>query len=101
MAENLLEGRIRSTLTELAALRENTRGQIEIRVCSFVPRFGVTAFDLGKPGGSLFIQLYQHRPPSGDTAPIFLLEARDGFWYEYFAEGLARMWDDGTPWAPA
>jgi hypothetical protein len=98
--EQVLENRIRSALAELGSLRDITHGQMEIRVCAFVPRFAVTALDLGAPGGSLFVQLYQHRP-QGDSAPVFQLTSGDGFWYEYFASGLTRMWDDGKPWPAA
>ena len=66
--ERLLEGRIRNTLKELASLRDSAHGQLDIRVCSFVPRISVNAFNLGMPGGVLFIQFYEHRPTSDSVS---------------------------------
>jgi hypothetical protein len=99
--ERLLEGRIRNTLNELAGLRGgNGHGPLEIRVCSFVPRMSVNAFNLGEPGGVMFIQHYEYRP-AGDSVPVFRLDGKDGFWYQHFAAEAARMWDNGIPWPPA
>lgn len=60
-SERLLESRIRSTLNELASLRDGARGQMEIRVCTFVPRMSLNAFNLGEANGAVFVQHYQHR----------------------------------------
>ena len=98
--ERLLEGRIRSTLNELASLRDSARGHPEIRVCSFVPRVSLNAFNLGEPNGVMFIQHYEHRP-AGDSLPVFRLDRKDGFWYQHFAAEALRMWDDAVPWPPA
>jgi hypothetical protein len=98
--ERLLEGRIRNTLNELAGLRGGVQGQAEIRVCSFVPRQSLNAFNLGEPNGVMFVQHDEHRP-AGDSAPVFRLASKDGFWYQHFAAEAARMWDDAVPWPPA
>ena len=98
--DRLLEGRIRNTLNELGSLQDGAHGQLEIRVCSFVPRVSVNAFSLGEPGGVMFIQHYEHRP-AGDSAPVFRLDSKDGFWYQHFAAEATRMWDGGIPWPPA
>jgi hypothetical protein len=97
LRESLLAGRIRGTLEELAFLRGSAHGQLEVRVCSFVPRAAIYALNLGEPDGVVFVQHYEHRPV-GDSAPVFRLNASDGFWYQHFAAEAARMWDDGTPW---
>lgn len=94
------EGRIRNTLDELTLLHKNTSGLLEIRTCSFVPRIGVYAFNVGEPDGVLFIQHYEYQPER-DSAPVFRLDADDGVWYERFAAEANRMWEDGTPWPPA
>lgn len=93
-------GRIRNTLEELAVLRESTHGHLEVRTFSFIPRICIYAFNLGEPDGVLFIQHYEHRP-SRDSAPVFRLDAKDGFWYQHFAAEAGRMWDDGIPWPRA
>jgi hypothetical protein len=97
--ERLLEGRIRNTLKELASLRDSAQGQLDIQVCSFVPRISVNAFNLGQPGGVLFIQFYEHRPAS-DSVPVICLDGKDGFWYQHYAAEATRMWENGTPWPP-
>jgi hypothetical protein len=94
------EARIRNTLEELTVLRKSTGGQMEIRTCSVVPRIGVYVFNLGEPDGVVFVQHFEHRPLF-DSAPVFRLDARDGFWYERFAAEANRMWEDGNPWPPA
>jgi hypothetical protein len=98
--ERLLEGRIHGTLNELASLRDTGGGQLEIRICSFVPRISLNAFNLGEPNGVLFIQHYEHRP-AGDSLPVFRLDSKDGFWYQHFAAEAVRMWEDAIPWPPA
>jgi hypothetical protein len=97
--ERLLEGRIRNTLKELASLRDSAQGQLDIQVCSFVPRISVNAFNLGQPGGVLFIQFFEHRPAS-DSVPVICLDGKDGFWYQHYAAEATRMWENGTPWPP-
>jgi hypothetical protein len=62
LREQLLAGRIRGTLDELAFLRDSTHGQLEVRVCSFVPRIRIYAINLGEPDGVMFVEHYEHRP---------------------------------------
>jgi hypothetical protein len=100
LRDNMAGGRIRNTLAELTALHKNVGGQLEVRTSSFVPRIGVYGFNLGEADAALFIQHYEHRPRH-DSAPIFRLDVKDGFWFEYFAAEATRMWDDGTRWSPA
>jgi hypothetical protein len=66
--ERLLEARISSTLRELVSLPDGP-GQLEIRVCSFVPRMSVNAFNLDQPGGVIFIQALLHRVHRVDVVP--------------------------------
>ncbi len=73
----LLEGRIHSTLNELASLRDSVRGDLEIRVSSFVPRMSLNAFNLGEPNGFMSIQHYENRPV-GDSLPVFRLDCEVG-----------------------
>jgi hypothetical protein len=95
--EQRLRSRIRSTLEELESLHAVVPGNIEIRVSPFVPRVGIYAFDLGRPTGVIFVQHYEYKSLY-DSAPVFRLEARDGFWYEHFAAEAGRMWENGLPW---
>jgi hypothetical protein len=95
--EQRLRSRIRSTLDELESLRAVVPGNIEIRVSPFVPRIGIYAFDLGRPNGVIYVQHYEYRSLY-DSAPVFRLEAQDGFWYEHFAAEAGRMWEGGVPW---
>jgi hypothetical protein len=99
-SERLLEGRIRGTLNELASLRDGVRGQMEIRVCTFVPRMSLNAFNLGEANGAVFIQHFQHQP-TGDSLPVFRLDVKDGYWYQRFVTEAERMWNDAVPWPPA
>jgi hypothetical protein len=73
------------------------RGNMELRVCSFIPSFGANAIDIGRSDGVIFVQHYEHQPRV-ESAPIFALNAPDGYWYDRFRAELERMWNDSRPW---
>jgi hypothetical protein len=89
--------RIQNTLDELAELRDDTKGLVEVRVAPFVPQIGINVVDMGMPSGLIMIQHYEHRP-NAEAAPVFLINATDGIWYSHFAAEAERMWQDGISW---
>jgi hypothetical protein len=96
-AAERLQRRISGTLDELADLRRETDGRLEIRVASFPPMMGVNALNVNDPNGLIVVQHYEYKP-TAEAAPIFALKASDGFWFQHYAAEANRMWQDGTPW---
>jgi hypothetical protein len=92
-----LKARILGTLDELTNLRDNTGGNLEIRVASFSLTVGINAIDSESPYGVIVVQHYEHKP-SEEAAPIICLKRADGFWFSHFLGEAERMWKDGTPW---
>jgi hypothetical protein len=89
--------RIQETLDELTELQNSTRGDLEVRIASFIPTMGLNVIDADTADGLIVAQHYEHRP-TAEAAPIICLKSADGMWYEHFAAEALRLWEDGTPW---
>jgi hypothetical protein len=92
-----LKRRIQGALDEVADLRDNTRGDLEIRVVSFIPHVSINVLDADTANGLIVVQQYEYKPP-GEAAPIFCLKPADGVWYGHFFAEAQRIWEDGNPW---
>ena len=101
VTQNLAPGRLRqrilATLDELDTLRSRTDGRLEVRVSSRISAAGFNCLDVSSPRGLICVQHYEYRP-TGEAAPVFVLEPRDAPWYRHFADEAERLWDAGTPW---
>lgn len=92
-----LRAGIERTLEDLTALRGRVGGRLEIRVSSTIPSAGVTGIDLDTRHGIVCLWHYEYRSV-GESAPVFVLEPRDGAWYHHFVAEAERLWTAGTEW---
>ncbi|WP_204076610.1 hypothetical protein [Planotetraspora phitsanulokensis] len=94
-----LAARISGSIEEIAFLRDETHGDVEIRVLRHVPTMSVNAIDTQSPSGTICVQHYEYRAPA-EALPMVQLESKDGFWYQHFVLEAERMWEGGSPWPP-
>jgi hypothetical protein len=94
-----LAARINASLEEIAFLREETHGDVEIRVLRHLPAMSVNAIETQSSHGVICVQHYEYRA-SAESLPIIQLESKDGFWYQHFVLEAERMWEGGDPWPP-
>lgn len=75
-------------------------GNLEVRLLSFAPSFGVYAFNTVQDESTIFVEIFPHR--SGFVSPpaFSLIAERDGKWYGYFAKQFEDMWQKAKPWQP-
>ncbi|MFC3896850.1 DUF5919 domain-containing protein [Lentzea rhizosphaerae] len=92
-----LRRRIRTTLEDLAAVRERHDGRLEIRVLSSMPPAGFNCLDVHKPNGVVCVQHYEFHP-EGEAGPIVVLSKEDAPWYRHFAGEAERLWESGADW---
>lgn len=92
-----LRQRIEATLDELTELHATTKGNVEIRVASFLPTMGIDAINAETKHGFIVLQHFEYRP-NGEAGPIIQLNMSDGYWYYHFLSEVNRMWEDGSPW---
>jgi hypothetical protein len=92
-----LKRRIQGSLDDLKDLTENSGGDLEIRVTSFIPHMSLNLIDAGRRNGLIAVQHYEYRP-AAEPAPIFCLTPSDAMWFEHFAAEAERIWADGDPW---
>ena len=45
------------------------------------------------------VQMYEYIPGDKERAPIFLLEADDGEWFDHFRAQIDRLWADGKTYS--
>jgi hypothetical protein len=95
----IVRTRIESSLAELNEIREAGWSGMQVRVMPFVPKFGANAFDMNRPDGVIYFQHYEYLP-TGESAPIFRLEAKDGFWYQHHLAEMERIWAAAHDWNP-
>jgi hypothetical protein len=88
--------RINATLRELASIRANGPGQLQVRVLAVVPHISVNMIDPDDDTGLLVVQQYEYRA-SGEPGPIWTLTPEDGYWYEHFRSEAERIWQHATP----
>jgi hypothetical protein len=95
---SLLAQRIRTTLDELAELKQSTNGNLEVRVAQFVPSTGVNLLRGIRPA----LMTIQHTEfaPEGEPGPILQFTEADG-WFSFYEQQAERMWAAGSPWPPS
>jgi len=91
------KGEILNTLRDLCDLRRITSGKIEIRTIQHPLGHGVVAKDPDTATGIIYIQNYPFKTEGG-SRPKFVLNARDGYWYDFFKKELNNLWENGVDW---
>lgn len=74
---------------------------IELRTTDVMPHIGINGLDIERPSGKIMVQMYEYKPEKySERAPIFLLEATDGEWFNHFRRQIDRLWEDGKDYVP-
>lgn len=92
-----LRARIRATLDDLIAVREQHGGRLEIRVLSSIPSAGFNCLDVDRPDSVVCVQHYEFHP-EGEATPIMVFSKDDAPWYRHFGAEAERLWESGAGW---
>ena len=84
---------------ELAKGCRDTGGQLELRTTDIMPHISINGWDIEHSVGKIMVQMYEYRPGDKERAPIFLLEADDGEWFDHFRAQIDRLWADGKTYS--
>lgn len=64
-----------------------------------MPHISINGWDIEHSVGKIMVQMYEYRPGDKERAPIFLLEADDGEWFDHFRAQIDRLWADGKTYS--
>lgn len=81
---------------DLAERCRSAGENLELRTTDIMPRISINGWDIQQPMGKIMIQMYEHKPNRKERAPVFLLEADDGEWFDHFHDQIERLWADGS-----
>lgn len=81
---------------ELAEECRNPGGKLELRTTDIMPHISINGWDIEHPVGKIMVQMYEYKPDGTERAPVFLLEADDGEWFDHFRAQIERLWADGS-----
>lgn len=88
---------IRNALDDLCDLSQSSLGRLEIRTIPHPLGHGIIARDPDTASGVLYVQNYPFKTEGG-SRPKYVLQAKDGLWYDLFKEELYNLWQAGTEW---
>lgn len=94
---NRTRGEIRNTLQDLCDLRAVAPDKLHIRTIENPLEYGAIAINPNSPSGILYIEHYPYKVPGG-SRPKFVLQAKDGKWFEFFREEIRLLWENGIDW---
>ena len=81
--------------------RVSERGQIELRVVDYIPPFGLFILDAGSSDARALVEMYPYKTGHRDMPKLYLTNADDVIWFEFFKEQYEILWNAGTCWHPA
>lgn len=87
---------IHDSLDDLCNLQQRFGG-VEVRVIAYPLSYGGVLINPNERDGLLYLEHYPFKTPGG-SLPKFVLEAKNGHWYEFFKLELQTIWDNSTPW---
>jgi len=91
------QSQIRGVLNYLCDLKRIAPDNLEIRTIDYPLAFGAFAIDPETTSGVLYIEHYPFKTVGG-AMPKFVLQARDGRWYDFFKAEIQTLWENATPW---
>jgi hypothetical protein len=92
-----LRSQIRGILADLCSLQKVSPNQLEIRTVNYPLGFGAFGLDLETADGILYLEHYPFKMPGG-SIPKFVLQAKDGRWYDFFKLEMQMLWEKSVPW---
>jgi len=88
---------IRRSISLFQELSQKTGGQVEIRLADHPLTFGGIIVDPETSQGILYLWHYGFKTRVANR-PKMVLRPVDGYWYEFFKEEIASIWDSAVPW---
>lgn len=87
---------------EFQAIQGNSPkvGNLNVRLLSYAPSFGIISFDARQDNGIAFIEVYPHKLGHKSPPTFDLMPKRDGNWHRYFVDQFDEMWNAAKPWEP-
>lgn len=87
----------RKSLDDFCQLRSITNGKMEIRTIEFSLGHRLVATNPDSVSGVLYIANYPFRTHGG-SKPKFVIQAKDGKWYDFYKEEFNLLWNSGIEW---
>ena len=87
---------ILNSLQDLCNLAKIESGQLNIRTISDPLKYGGRLMNPDSPSGTVYIEQYAHKQQ--DHYPRFVLESKDGYWYDFYVKEIKALWNDGKDW---
>jgi hypothetical protein len=75
-------------------------GSFDVHLLNYAPSFGIMAFDVGKPNGIIFVEVYPHGSCYDVQIAFSLTKSRDGEWFSHFQKEFEDMWEHTLVWEP-
>lgn len=106
MAESFVHGRqdlkerrmnSLSVLKDLCELKKVYPKKVEIRTVEILLSNRIIATNPLSDTGILYIHHYPFRSET-NRVPKFILNAKDGHWYQFFKQELFNLWESGSEW---
>ncbi|MCI0560566.1 MAG: hypothetical protein MN733_18930 [Nitrososphaera sp.] len=85
------------SLETLCDLRNRYPNMLQIRTSNHYIGHGVIAVDPSSNVGKLYIENHPFKMPGG-SRPKFLLEAKDGEWYDFYKREMHVIWEHCSDW---
>lgn len=93
-SSEIIKGSIKNSFALAKGCRD-AGGKVELRTTDIMPHISINGWDIEHSVGKIMVQMYEYRPGDNERAPVFLLEADDGEWFDHFRAQIDRLWDDG------
>jgi len=87
---------IHNSLEDLCSLQQRFPG-LDVRVIDYPLGYGGILVNPNSDKGILYLEHYPFKTPGG-SLPKFVLEAKNGRWYNFFKLELETIWENSTPW---
>ena len=84
-------------LRQLCDLKKRYPVQIEIKVIDFLLPYRVIAINPSADTGILYIHHYSYKSET-NKVPKFILNSKNGRWYNFYLEEVKKFWNDGIYW---
>jgi hypothetical protein len=86
-----------ATLSDFCELRKLAPDKLQIRTLKFPITHRLVALNPHALNGKLYVSNYPFATPGG-TLPKFILNAKDGRWYDLYIQEAENLWRAGTDW---
>lgn len=89
---------ILGSLETLCELQQRYPDLMKIKTSRHYIGHGVMAIDPNSVKGKLYIENHPFKMPGG-SRPKFILEAKDGTWYDFYKQEMFTIWENCADWS--